>query len=323
MSQRIALTVRRTVSAILPRRVRSSLYTLKYRLRELRSLPRKTLIDLEVARNTARLSQLFADSDMRPLIEHNRATLRMVKKWIDDDVYQHSIFQYGLPERLRPVIDLELGDDLTYTDVMSYLSRFLEKPVNYLELGVSVGKNLLQMTNMLQHCSLTGFDIEEINPVLQGFFEKVGRVDTWHPQPGSMKTSASSLTEYRHAPNDNRLMYLSGDVFDENAWRRLAGNKFNVIFSDAFHSPEALLLEHQMIQKYELLDEAEFIWVWDDLSGEMPLAFLRIWSDLRQKHHLRRDDKLLVAVNGWVPNDPHPIGIITRLNRWGRRAANG
>ena len=52
--------------------------------------------------------------------------------------------------------------------------------------------------------------------------------------------------------NDNYIQYLCGDVFDENSWGKLRGQKFNIIFSDAFHSPKGLKFEYEMLKKYQL-----------------------------------------------------------------------
>jgi hypothetical protein len=132
----------------------------------------------------------------------------------------------------------------------------------------------------------------------------------------SLKRKNSSLTEYLYALNQNRIKYISGDIFDENSWQRLAGVKYNIIFSDAFHSPDALLHEYELIKKYGLLDEDEFLLVWDDLHGQMETSFIKIWAELNRKYNLKEDSKLRIRVNGWVGKNEnlHEIGIITKFN---------
>ena len=265
--------------------------------------------------NSIRIARVFPKSQIEPVMRINRRTLEKVDNWIEDDVYEKSIFQYGLPRSARHLIDKEIGADITYTDAMLYLSRYLKKKINYLELGVSVGKNFIQIVDYFHHSASTGVDIEEINPVLEGFFKKVSYMG-WKTGINSMKRGASSLSEYYYTPNHNQITYISGDIFDESTWRALSARKFNMVFSDAFHSPEALLHEYEMIKKYELLDPDEFIFIWDDLGREMTTSFMQIWHDLRFKHNLRNSSRLMVRLRGWlgINEDKHPVGIIMRFD---------
>src|SRR5208283_5932960 len=87
--------------------------------------------------NARRVRRMFPEGEIKPVIEANRATLRQVTQWITDDVYNQSLMQYGLPENRRHLIDTEIPDEITYTDAILYLSRFLKKRLTYLEIGVS------------------------------------------------------------------------------------------------------------------------------------------------------------------------------------------
>ena len=265
--------------------------------------------------NSRKISKIFPRDKIEPIVKFNRETLKKIDNWIDDEVYEKSIYQYGLPRQVRHLIDLDIGRDITYSDAILYLSSFLKRDINYQELGVSVGKNFYQITNFLKNSNLTGFDIEEINPILEGFFRKVNRVE-WETMKGSMKKKKSSLTTYFYEPNNNQIKYLSGDIFDENSWRRLSGDKYNIIFSDAFHTPEALLYEYEMIKKYGLIDDEEFILIWDDLNGEMETSFNKIWFDLRKKYNLKENNKYRIGLNGWLGQNEfvHEIGIVTKFN---------
>lgn len=264
--------------------------------------------------NQRTISKIFPKNKIEPIVNFNRETLKKVNNWIDDEVYEESIYQYGLPQHARHLIDRDVGKYITYSDAILYLSSFLKKDVNYLELGVSVGKNFLQIINFLKNSNITGLDIEEINPILEKFFCKVKRIE-WETMNGSMKRKNSSLTTYIYVPNNNRIMYISGDVFDENSWNQLSGNRYNIIFSDAFHTPEALLHEYQMIKKHSLIDEEEFILVWDDLHGEMESSFNQIWFDLSKKYNLKDNNKLRIGLNGWLGQNEfvHEIGIIMKF----------
>ncbi len=264
--------------------------------------------------NSRKNSKIFPNNKIEPIVNFNRETLKKVNNWIDDEIYEKSIYQYGLPQHAKHLINLDIGKDISYSDAILYYSSFLKKDIKYLELGISVGKNFFQITNFLKNSNITGFDIEEINPILENFFHKSKRIK-WETMKGSMKKTKSSLTTYSYPPNNNRITYVSGDVFDENSWKQLSGNKYNIIFSDAFHAPEALLHEFQMIKKYSLIDEDEFILIWDDLHGEMNSSFNQIWFDLSKKYDLKNNNKLRISLNGWLGQNEfvHEIGIIMKF----------
>jgi hypothetical protein len=261
------------------------------------------------------ISRVFPEAKIRPVISINRKTLAKVENWIENEVYDKSIFQYGLPQQARDSINKDVGNEITYTDAMLFLSRNLKKSINYLELGVSVGKNFIQVANFFDHSTITGLDVEEINPVLECLLDKVS-CTKWVGN-SSMKLGNSSLTEYIYNPNHNQVFYVNGDILDENTWKALSGRKFNMIFSDAFHSPEALLYEYSMIKSYELLDADEFLFVWDDLGDEMTTSFMQIWHELRQKYNLRSKSKLIISLRGWIGINEgrHLIGIVMKVNK--------
>ncbi len=264
--------------------------------------------------NKKDVSELCRRENIIPIIESNRKTLRKVTRWIDDNLYRTSVFQYGIPDRIKHLIDKEVGEMITYSDVILYFSRLLKQKISYLELGVSVGKNFWQVANFLKDSSLTGFDIEVMNPVLEVFLTKMDSIE-WETISGSLKKGRSSLTLYKYEPNQNMMAYLSGDILDENSWRRLSGRKFNLIFSDALHDPKALLFEWEMIERYKLLNEDEFVMIWDDLGGEMTISFIRIWSRIRDRYGPHKPRKLVTQCRGWLGvNEPeHIIGIITSI----------
>ena len=258
----------------------------------------------------------FPQAEIQPIIECNRSTLRKVNSWISDETYDESLYGYGLPRALRHLIDNEIGQFVTYSDALAYFGTFLNKRVSYLELGVSVGKNFLQMLNFFSGGTLIGFDIEQINPVLEACLSPLGR-QRWDTMPGSLKKEQSSLSEYLYVVKNNHVNYLSGDIFDEGSWSKLSGKKFNIILSDAFHSSEAILFEQTMIEKYDLLDEDEFVLVWDDMAGAMVKAFDLIWHNLQARYNLEAGDRFTVHMGGWLGMHryQHRAGFILKLDR--------
>jgi hypothetical protein len=251
----------------------------------------------------------FSPEELSEWIRTNRNTLELVEDWIDPEAFSRSYFKYGVPDFIKAVINKPIGDAPTYTDLMALLaSRFLPE-VNYLEIGVSVGKNFFQLLNAFDKARFSAFDIEEINPVLARKLEPASRVE-WPTPGGSIKKKPSSLSEFRF--KGKKVAYLSGDVWDSNSWARLEGNKFNLVFSDALHTPKAILFEFEMLAKYKLLDQ-RFIIVWDDLVGKMQQSFFKIIRKYNEAYGIK--EVYLLNLNGWVGEneDPHTIGIISNF----------
>ncbi|MGZ5233788.1 MAG: hypothetical protein ACXWC3_27575 [Burkholderiales bacterium] len=249
----------------------------------------------------------------------NREFLKTVDCWIREGDYQDSIFQYGLPPRVRHLIDNPMTEELTYSDVISCLARELGENLRYLELGVSVGKNFSQLLHYVDGAELSCFDIEDINPVLETMLVKRSEVE-WQTAKDSMRKRPSRLTEYFFAEKNNRVRYLAGDIFDPQSWEHLRGRSYNLIFSDAFHSAKALLHEWEMIKACDLLAPEGFTVLWDDLGNrEMRAAFYAIVAEMCRDHGLRRADAGIVFYRGWLgKHEPyHPLGFM-RINHYWR-----
>jgi hypothetical protein len=251
----------------------------------------------------------YTKSDLQQSILTNRNSLALVDNWIDDKAMAASYFNYGVPDFIKDKINKPIGDGITYTDLMLYIAKKYFGKVDYLEIGVSLGKNFFQMLNALDDADLTCFDIEEINPVLAKRLEWVGKTE-WDTPANSIKKNRSSLNTYRF--KDKNVRYLSGDVWDSNSWARMEGNRFNMIFSDALHSPEAILFEFEMLVKYRLTAE-KFVIVWDDLEGKMKNAFYKIARRYDETFNIK--DIYLLQVNGWIGENerPHAVGIISNF----------
>lgn len=248
----------------------------------------------------------FSAAELAGPAAANRRSLQQVGNWIDDKAMAASFFNYGVPGFIKEDINRPIGDPFTYTDLMAFIAKKYFKKINYLEIGVSVGKNFFQMMNALPDAALTGFDIEEINPVLEQHLRLQQR-NEWPTPAGSVKKNPSSLKTY-----DRQIAYLSADVWDEASWARLKGNKYNIVFSDALHTPQAILYEFKMLEKYGLLDD-RFVIVWDDLVGKMKNSFFRIIRRYNERYGIK--DIYLLEVNGWigVNEGPHSVGIISNF----------
>jgi len=249
------------------------------------------------------------ESLLNNVINENRSIQKRIDNWVDENAFKKSCFNYGVPSFIQVVLNKELNDDPTYTDIMKSLSYKHYSILRYLEIGVSVGKNFHQMMNINLPAKLVGFDIEEINPILEKELEFVN-MESWSTPKKSIKKTDSSLKNYKLGSKSAH--YLNADVWDENSWKKLAGTKFNLIFSDALHTPEAILFEFEMLVKYDLLD-AKFIIVWDDLVGKMKNSFFRIIKKYDKTFGI--EDIYFLSINGWVGQheNPHSVGIISNF----------
>jgi hypothetical protein len=246
---------------------------------------------------------------MDKVIEENRHALSLVNNWIDAAAFEKSFFKYGVPDYIKIHLNKPINKSVTYTDIMAYILKKHFEELNYLEIGVSVGKNFFQLLESTNNATFTGFDIEEITPVIERrliFKEK----SEWETPVKSIKKTKSSFKKFDYKGLE--VNYLCADVWDENSWAKLKGNKYNLVFSDALHTADAILFEFEMLVKYELLDE-KFVIVWDDLVGKMRNSFFKIIKKYDQKYQIQ--DIYLLAVNGWIGENetPHSLGIISNF----------
>ena len=261
-------------------------------------------------KKTAYKSELpFVPADLARYVPANRKVLAGVDNWIDEKAFARSFFNYGVPDFIRDLINKPIGDNPTYTDLMTLVADRYLGSVNYLEIGVSVGKNFFQLLNALPQARFTAFDIEEINPVLASRLTAESKTE-WDTPAKSVKKNRSSLSEFSF--QGKGVSYLSGDVWDANSWSRLEGNPFNLVFSDALHTPQAILFEFEMMVRYRLLGE-RFVIVWDDLVGKMQQSFFKIVRKYNEVYGLK--EVYLVNINGWIGENepPHTVGIISNF----------
>jgi hypothetical protein len=258
---------------------------------------------LKIVKAKRQLALYFPEKLIKEAKHINRESLGKINSWIDHSTIENSVFNYGIPLNLLPKLDLTIDYYTTYTDILAHLSAKLTNPIQYLEIGVSAGKNFWQLANFLQNARLTGMDIELINPVLESQFRFVEDY-SWEGQPQLLrKNSSTSIYHY----NTNNIQYHCMDEFDETGWSKMSGQKFNIFF----HDPKALWFEYEMIEKYNLLDETEFVMMWDDLGGNMASAFSEIHLEMQKR--IQGLYKYQFITNGWMNDRTHQIGIITNI----------
>jgi hypothetical protein len=260
--------------------------------------------------------------------ERNRATLAGVKNWVSEKTLAGSLWRYGVPAEWNETHTssveqtglMDVQSEITAADVLSFVARRLGSGVSYLEIGVSVGKNLLQIDRQVSNASLVGLDIEELNPILRNQFSDcvgVGEpsapylVESLSKGPVEKRTSLKRLTS---GERGNTFEYLSGDQFQDPAWVLLDGKHFNLIFSDGVHSAEALRTEIKFLLKYKLIDQNRCVMFWDDLDSlDMQSAFLDNARTLCKMFNRNDNAISLYRLHGTYGNK-RPIGIFSSLS---------
>ena len=246
---------------------------------------------------------------MDAIVKFTRGVWAAVPAWIRDEDYwtgePGGAFRYGLPPRVRHLIDLPIDDAPTEADVICDLlvPATPAKPVRYLEIGVSVGKTLFAVSRYVAArlppgSTVTGIDIEPVNPVLRDLLgaafgdpvvDDTGRSTTW-----------------------GDVTYVQGNEFDPEVWDALHG-PFDVIFSDAEHEPSALRAEYAFIVQHGLLNPDGFAYCFDDLDTRDLLdAAEAIAMDLGRRFPDMDIDAVLTNTPGWMGQHEyvHNFGII-------------
>lgn len=234
------------------------------------------------------------------IYQENRDTLKRVKTWADRSELETSLWRYGVPEEwdsddIGAVITTRLNQiqmEVTYSDLLAFVGAQLDRPVSYIEIGVSVGKNFLQMCHHFRDGSVVGLDVERVNPRLSREFaseqvvwtsERTYVVDTLTGGKDSANIHLSHHVLVR--PSSRPVLYVRGDQFSDDTWASLQGRQFNLVFSDGVHEAGALRRELNLLLKYDLIvSEGPFAMVWDDLVDiHMQRAFVENARRLRSR----------------------------------------
>ena len=269
---------------------------------------------------------------MKDIITFNRQTLESVPCWIlkNDWDTPPSLFNYGLPPYVFHLIDKPISNEVTECDVLcDFMSQIQAsgRAVNYLEIGVSVGKTFFQICKFMQSHNITQYtlnclDIEMINPTLHNLLKTRLQYDqceeeNYEGSKGMVSLRKSTTINVKTWKNkDNSISYYESDEFDKNVWKTMK-TPYNIIFSDALHEPDALLEEYYNLKNNNLIDYTGFVYCFDDLehdhNGRMWSAVHTIFEDIRNQHS---DVKLQhLHVNGWLGEHEgkHNFGVICIL----------
>jgi hypothetical protein len=264
---------------------------------------------------------LFAE-----VYSQNRTTLQQIPQWASQGILDNSLWRYGIPVEWaisqRGVPDRTGLDDvepnITTADVLAFLARQTGS-LSYLEIGVSVGKTLLQIERQTKNAHIVGLDIEEINPVLRDHFDSCELKWSGHATykvdaiNGRKVSKLPKLLSLRDEKRNVSFDYLSADQFRDDTWQHLSGRKFNLIYSDGVHSGTALHSEFSFLRKYDLIDTSHpFAMVWDDMwNMEMQSAFFAIAKELCAIFKADDDSISLYTLHGSYGLQ-HPVALF----RW-------
>ena len=172
---------------------------------------------------------LFADVYAR-----NRELLRSVKQWVDPADLEHALWRYGVgPEwdfgsgALGETSLNEVEPEVTYADLIGFIGKAME-PLRYLEIGVSVGKNFLQIARQFPDAEVYGLDVEDLNPRIAKEFDRVETV--WQSdREYEVATRAGGTAKIRlthqklHRKDGVPVTYIKGDQFSDDTWNSLKG----------------------------------------------------------------------------------------------------
>lgn len=236
----------------------------------------------------------------------NRDLLRRTGEWVDREAIASARLHYGVdhlasPEVLSGASD---GRETTLTDLVCLMARRTPR-LSYLEIGVSVGRNLWQVLHAAEGAQIVGMDMDRLYPPLAARLvpdEEAGTGD-----------GRVAIQRFRYPARRHGIMQVVGNVLDEACWAALNGLRFNLIFSDALHAPEAILFEWNQLVSRRLLDPAGFIMMWDDLDPlPMRSAFDRICADAIERLGADPGQCWFRHMPGWLGARelPHAIGII-------------
>tara|TARA_B100001057_G_scaffold501275_1_gene623020 strand:- start:25667 stop:26515 length:849 start_codon:yes stop_codon:yes gene_type:complete len=259
---------------------------IKYRLNKI-----KYILALSYQKNRVAIFYYFnKNSDFQKIINNNREFLHSVENFLSEEVYLMN--DYGIQRRIYDQIDKKISMYPTYSDFIVFLiEKIFKENVNYLEIGVSVLKNFLQINHNISNSNLVAYDINEINPMFANLSAE--------------------------AKNKNILNYFTGSVLnvnDSSEFKIRYSNKFDFIFSDALHTPEAIRSEYELIIKDSL--SKNFVIYYDDLDFQgLEVEFSKIKFDI-SKNKKQKIYFYTFSIFGWIGEHEklHKNGIITNID---------
>ena len=231
---------------------------------------------------------LYMNKDLKEIININRQFLSEIDNFLPEEVYKNN--DYGIQRRIYEELDKEIDKYPTYSDLIIYIMKLIHgsQNINYLEIGVSVLKNYLQINNAIIDSHIQAYDINSINPNFS-----------------DLKSTSR---------NNNKLSYFEGSVLsaeDSQKFKLKINKDFDFIFSDALHTPEGIKSEYNLIIKENLGED--FIIYYDDLDFPgIEDEVYSICEDLESNNN-KKIYFYSFSIYGWIGNHEktHKNGILT------------
>lgn len=278
------------------------------------------------------LTECHKFANIEEVHDQNRCILRRIDSWATAQDLDNGVFHYGLPTHVEHLVVKDVGTKINLSDLVSFLLTKFGPDSNYMEMGVSVGKTLFQVLTTNCAVNVVAFDIERINPTFDRLLapflvqsvpeETLAGHDFMSPSYVSQKTDDCVLNRWNGSLRDNKFFYVTCDEFDKVGWRRLESlitsfksPSFQVVFSDALHTTEAINLELDQIFLHQLLNRESFAYVWDDMGADVP-PFCERLVNYAAPHVRTRISCVIGKLPGWFGiNEPdHMIALITTLD---------
>ena len=239
-------------------------------------------------------SQLF-----KKIILNNRDYLKKIKTFIPLEDYK--INDYGIPNHIYKNINKQINKNPTYSDLIICLLISLKKEsLNYLEIGVSVMKNFMQVGNQIKNSNLVAYDINSIVSTFSNSF-----------------IADSDLSNLHHKfENTNNFYYFNGDVLSKSDALKFSSKlqfRYDFIMSDAMHTKEGVIEEFKNLIIENLSNE--FVLYYDDLDfPELEEAVIDNFSKLNSIYG--NISLYTFWISGWIGQHEkmHKNGIITNIN---------
>jgi len=240
------------------------------------------------------------NKEIRKIIDKNRKFIKTQQPIFSKEEFDKN--QYGMSYQNFKNINKDINSFITYSDLLNFIIEELyERKINYLEIGSSVMKNFIQISNFANNSKLYCFDINEVPQKYSNLYKNRNLVESKRLYSGEV--------------NSNKIYYFKGDVLSELdalEFKNTLENKFDLIFSDALHQPDAVLSEFTKIIKPNL--SAEFTIYYDDLDFPgLEDTFFDIFENLKISNKVYATT---FYIYGWMGQyeKVHKNGIISTNN---------
>jgi hypothetical protein len=237
-----------------------------------------------------------------------------------------TLWQYGISPGQYHGVNTPADDRYyVYSDIIIALGRCISSwkgsdQLAYLEIGVSVGKNLFMTTSSWAELKVptfaVAFECEYPYPKLRASLRDERVLNDSIISSSTLRPKGKLFSFSTGSPS-NSLLYLAADAYQPDNWQFLAGQmasrKFDLVFSDADHSKQAVLFETEQLLKLNLLAD-DFVMVWDDLGFEgVKPAFMEICTNMKRTIPTSKIACSTALARGWAGMDEghHEYGIIS------------